>query len=661
MMSDHWKAIARLLGAAGAADPAAQAAKGAAEADKTAMPKSGESAAVPVNSVPSARNDESKKEARAKGKPAANVGQFGGGLLSGEGAAEADDADLRAEVSSKSPVSSFADVIEEKTTSEVDARNDDDLLNFSSFNSSDDEREKPARRLFGTQKGQGGASEKKAADAEIAADAKAKPEVEAPRGLDRIFGEPEGTNEPSSWDKLVDRLGVEAPEELRSETTGGSLGRGRPVDEPRSARPKDDVRKSAGGPVGFGSGLGLDLPDDDVEPEQVEAPRSRSEAPRPGRGESRRSSGRSATADSGRVDSSSPVRAEVEKDPLEELGGDGWGQPKRGRNAKSADNLPEASGTSGSEIKELVEDSDSDRPEETTARRGERGRGRGGARGEDRGESGSDTGRRESRGPSRGSREDVGNRDRDDVVDSTAGAPTSESKGGGEVSSEAGGRSRRGRRGQRQKMGEDLTGSVEFEKRGPARRQEVELDEDDFESSEDPMDGAISRSVDDDEPEGPTRRRRRRGRRRRSGTDSEVAGGEERSDEIESGEELVGDEREESPTGRAIDAEFDDDHEDDEEAVALRRSRRRRRRGVEPAEAKEVAFGELDVVDSVADDEAEDDDQEAVSYNVQRNVPTWLNAVEILVNSNMDARKRDPKRSGGGSSNGGGGRNRPRR
>jgi hypothetical protein len=116
--------------------------------------------------------------------------------------------------------------------------------------------------------------------------------------------------------------------------------------------------------------------------------------------------------------------------------------------------------------------------------------------------------------------------------------------------------------------------------------------------------------------------------------------------------------------GRAIDAEFDDDHEDDEEAVALRRSRRRRRR--RPADNASEAVASDDRVLPSDDDsdafgaeifetggfEAEslepEGAEEVVAYNIQRNVPTWLEAVDILISANVESRKRDPKRGGGG-------------
>jgi hypothetical protein len=212
--------------------------------------------------------------------------------------------------------------------------------------------------------------------------------------------------------------------------------------------------------------------------------------------------------------------------------------------------------------------------------------------------------------------------------------------------------SRRGRRrGQRQRMSEDSS-DLTAEKFG--RESEDDFASDIFEG--DLLEDGASSEADDDEGTGadePVRRRRRRGRRRRSG----AAEGQEEAGELKPASEADTD-------GRAIEAEFDDDHEDDDEAVVLRRSRRRRRRRSPDAEPKAAGYdGELDSsdVESVAYDAMTegDEDDDVSTFVVQGNVPTWLNAVELLVNANIESRKRDPKRSGGSS--GGGNRPRPRR
>jgi hypothetical protein len=50
-------------------------------------------------------------------------------------------------------------------------------------------------------------------------------------------------------------------------------------------------------------------------------------------------------------------------------------------------------------------------------------------------------------------------------------------------------------------------------------------------------------------------------------------------------------------------------------------------------------------------------DEDISAYGVQSDIPTWTDAVEILVNANLDSRKRNPSsgRSGGDV------RSRPRR
>ncbi len=124
---------------------------------------------------------------------------------------------------------------------------------------------------------------------------------------------------------------------------------------------------------------------------------------------------------------------------------------------------------------------------------------------------------------------------------------------------------------------------------------------------------------------------------------------------------------------------FDDDHEDAEEVVAMRRGRRRRRLSNEPSHIdEEVAepsakdrprerspapegrrtgrrpqperrieddsFHDLDVP---ADEIDAHEDLEPIATH--RNIPTWLDAVDILINANMDSRRREPQRRGRGN------------
>ncbi len=136
---------------------------------------------------------------------------------------------------------------------------------------------------------------------------------------------------------------------------------------------------------------------------------------------------------------------------------------------------------------------------------------------------------------------------------------------------------------------------------------------------------------------------------------------------------------------------FDDDHEDAEEVVALRRGRRRRRLRDEPevedapaarAPAPPPASGgsrrsrhrddeprrrEPEPPRAPPEDVIDTEDHEPMSQH--RNIPTWLDAVDILISTNMESRRREPSRRGGGGrggnqhggGQGGRGNDRPRR
>lgn len=222
------------------------------------------------------------------------------------------------------------------------------------------------------------------------------------------------------------------------------------------------------------------------------------------------------------------------------------------------------------------------------------------------------------------------------------------------------------RRGQRQMIGEGAVEpsaeSSEVTGRGRSRggrgrkQEEFVEDTDDFASGIDlGLDSAESMATEDDlGEEDATRRRRRRGRRRRGGARGTEG-------EARSAEDVVGEEAADFGANVLPEATFDDDHEDDEEVVDMRRSRRRRRRG--GGESVRERSTSEETAARTSDDEDLDSD---VTYQTQRNVPTWLEAVDLLVVPNIESRKRDQKRGGGSqgggaSSQGGSGRPRGRR
>ena len=88
--------------------------------------------------------------------------------------------------------------------------------------------------------------------------------------------------------------------------------------------------------------------------------------------------------------------------------------------------------------------------------------------------------------------------------------------------------------------------------------------------------------------------------------------------------------------------ELNDDHEDDEEVERIRRGRRRGRgRGASRSRSEATAEGgELAPVGA---------SDEAVSAPKHRNVPTWLDTINLLVDSNIEKHRRSgPPRSSQG-------------
>ncbi len=588
MMSDHWKSLARILGAPGAADPPAKS--------ETTKPVSARTVPAKVAVPP-----------------------------------ETDSAELPKDLTVAEPPAPAAPP--------------KDILGFTSFNALDEGQENDLDSVFKPQKTR---SESPAAK-EPAAPAPATNSGRTP--LDEFLGSPaeEPSKGPSSWDELIDRLGVA--------DTGPS---------PEKTSPAR----------GFGSGLGVDA----NKPQEIVEKK--------------------------------PVSAKiVEPDPLAELGDLGWGQPRR----KSASQQKPAAAPAPTE-----RPSESPASEETRGAREARpprepseGRAPREARGprenreprpesreprpesrEPRPESREPRPVREPRGDSREPRPRNSPRTTGNESTGRSSANTDVERSEVAASGDDGDQKspRRGRRrGQRQKLDSDVL-SWDDEPLSPTARRSADADADGDDEDrkgrvpygnmdlddepDDDLDGPQGEAgVDEAAGEAAPRRRRRRGRRRRGGDfTGEAAEKDSRDDATR--DEIASEPPEISSTGRAIDAEFDDDHEDDDEAVALRRSRRRRRR--RPSDGVSEPAADADQVLPSDDDDdpfgAEvfetggfdgeilevDDADEAVSYNIQRNVPTWLEAVDILISANVESRKRDPKRGGGGG--GGNGRGpRPRR
>lgn len=119
-----------------------------------------------------------------------------------------------------------------------------------------------------------------------------------------------------------------------------------------------------------------------------------------------------------------------------------------------------------------------------------------------------------------------------------------------------------------------------------------------------------------DEGEQPTRRRRVRRRRRRGGPSDAPEGAPARA--ASNG----------SPTARDRDADDEDDEEDDDMAVTESAGR--------------------------GDDEDDDDDDEDLPRDSHKNIPTWAEAISVMVETNMQSRKNSPSRPSGPRERGGG-------
>lgn len=215
---------------------------------------------------------------------------------------------------------------------------------------------------------------------------------------------------------------------------------------------------------------------------------------------------------------------------------------------------------------------------------------------------------------------------------------------------------RRGRRGQRQQMG-----APDVESRGrrdplPREREASFADDDDLiidESVEPELFGEVVAEA----GEAPSRPRRRRGRRGRGGSgerggreqgpaersSTDRASGEPRHPSERSAPAARGGFEEELPLDAIDPIELDDDHEDAEEVERIRRGRRRGRGRGDSRSRSETS----DVAgDSSAPTAAGSDEP---SSGRQRSVPTWLDTINLLVDSNVERHRRSgPPRSSQG-------------
>lgn len=613
-MSDHWKTLARLLGAPGAAEPPKPKPKTPPTASKPAETKAAE--IKPAETKPAETEPVVSGGRTPAGERPTNEGLPGSLPGFGPSAAEAADEDE-------------ADI-------------------FSEFG-------KPrAAQRSESRASESRAPESRAPESRVPESREAAPPAretgrrgDSRRGetrtpAEKIFSEPIRSEGPSSWDELVDRLGVPAapsPQPRLSDSEPLETPAQRePAARAERERPQRPSRPKASG-GGFGGGLGFD-----AEPEPA-APEARPErapqqewAPQPV--------------------SEPETPASVERDPLEELGEFGWGPPRRGRLT--------AGRREGAEERE-------ERPSRSREEAPREGRGRGEGRPEARrGERSREEPRtREERGARRAEEPVAEKFAAEEAARPEAGRP--EAGRGDETSGRPARRGRR--RGQRQRLAEDSIGWDEGRTAAVSREQEpvgfgdedelpVGFVEDELEEEFGVLpeiEEESTAAVGGEEGEPQPRRRRRRGRRRRGGT---AEPGAEPTAVPSRGGPASEDRRAAVPSerasvrsaGRAIDSGFDDDHEDDDEAVELRRSRRGRRRRTPVAEA-DLGAGEDTPRSSNYGAEVDGvEEDEVVLQNTQRNIPTWADTVALLVTPNLESRKREPQRGGGG-----GGRGRGRR
>jgi ribonuclease E len=146
----------------------------------------------------------------------------------------------------------------------------------------------------------------------------------------------------------------------------------------------------------------------------------------------------------------------------------------------------------------------------------------------------------------------------------------------------------------------------------------------------------------DEERERPRRRRRRRGRRRRRDEVDETVMDEE-DDDVEATGEPDDDVMVDSP----MDAD-EEAQEDGEQERQPRRRRRRRRRPASPKDAEETSSDETADLEAVGDADQDDSETRAARTEARgkhRKIPSWNEAVDVIVTTNLANRQR----SSGGS------------
>ncbi|MGV3483146.1 MAG: hypothetical protein ACO1RT_01870, partial [Planctomycetaceae bacterium] len=203
---------------------------------------------------------------------------------------------------------------------------------------------------------------------------------------------------------------------------------------------------------------------------------------------------------------------------------------------------------------------------------------------------------------------------------------------------------RRGRRGQRQQMGAPATSELrDAPSRGrrdqPARTPELGFGDEDDDLIIDELASPVSDESDVPAEESVGRPRRRRGRRGRGGSGADRGAS-----------DRVAPERKEPSARGALDepafaseldaieaVELDDDHEDDDEVERIRRGRRRGRDRGDSGPRSEASFDAAPMAAGAQDE---------IQAPKHRNVPTWLDTINLLVDSNIERHRRTgPPRS----------------
>jgi len=659
MRSDHWNFLANLLGTPGPAEP-----------PKKEKEKSARAAARDVQGEVEEESERSQSLQVDKTTPVA--------AESGELPSEADfkrtpshppAGDSQAvDVDEAAAPDSVMEVIEALTSAVVPQQlpgfgpaNRAKDAKLEELTSSADRPSRPVRSSEPSAQPRGGTdsdSTRPAAEAKVASEV---PQTPLP---------PENDGFEQTWGQLASELGVSSEPKPHPEVTSGessvsdvSQSPRRPGHSQASASfgggKQHPPRKTRAG--GFGSGLGFDLDDDDDDDEEevledVEfAPQARSSS-------------------AGDLEDEDLEDGDLEDGDLED-GGD--------------DDLEDDLFSSRNLFAEVGDDDEDDSSEGGIAFGGERSprdrdqssrRSRGRQRGRERS---SERPREEVK--EEGSRSAPTQRDEDEGTAEFGGSRQGRTEPSSDRDDSEANRRRRGRRGARQRASqprEEIDSTSERtpvradarsreetsgrqERRDSRRGRAVSWDddaggpsggravagraefEDDFVDDdlerEDVVAASDAEGADDGDEADDARRPRRRRRRGRGRGARETREPQVRREEAE------GDTLSDDPIPTSA---FDDDHEDDEEVAEIRRVRRSRSRGDEPAAE---AGGRRSSRESV--DERDDRGDKPK----RREVPTWLETVEVLVNANIENHKRSGRGGGGGGGGGGRGRGGKRR